>query len=427
MKVYFDTIGCRLNQSEIERMANEFHTAGHEITGNVAEADLIIINTCSVTSQAASDSRQKIRQASRLSPHAKIIATGCWATLEPREAQNLVSNILVADNTDKDSIPATVLGTNSSRDFTTSMGRVSLPGNRHRTRAFIKAQDGCDAFCTFCVTRLARGKSRSESINRILADIQAAVSGGAKEIVLTGVQLGSWGRHFSPELRLRDLVETILRETDIPRLRFSSIEPWDIEPDFFDLFADQRICRHLHMAIQSGCLSTIRRMGRRTTPQEFSGIMRIAREVDPNFSISTDVITGFPGETREEFQESLQFVRQAGFSSGHVFPYSARKGTPAADLPDQVQSKERKVRAAIMREELAHSGQQYRRQLLGGKGKVLWETARPVNNGYRLDGLSEGFVRVSTISTVKKVNEISPVIFTGLSETGLLAEIVANK
>lgn len=427
MKVFFDTIGCRLNQSEIERMAHEFRSASHEITGNPAEADLIIINTCSVTAKAASDSRQKIRQASRLAPNASIVATGCWVTLEPKEAEKLIENIKIVLNGEKEGIPAGILGSNKTAGGPASPGRVSLPGTRHRTRAFIKVQDGCDAFCTFCVTRLARGKSRSEPVDRILADIHSAIAGGVKEIVLSGVQLGSWGRHFSPASSLRDLIKIILKETDIPRIRLSSIEPWDIDPGFFGLFEDRRICRHLHIAIQSGCAETIKRMGRRTAPTEFSQILQTARLVDPLFSISTDVITGFPGETQEEFAESLEFVRTASFSSGHVFPYSSRNGTAAADLPDQVLSKERKYRAAKMRDELAQTSQHFRQKLLGETGQVLWETVRPDTNGYRLEGFNEGFIRVSAISPVKLVNVISPVIITGMTETGLLAKIIDKK
>ncbi len=424
MNVFFDTIGCRLNQSEIERMAHEFRTAGHTITGNLSEADLIIINSCSVTSAAASDSRQKIRQASRVAPHAQIVATGCWATLEPDAAETLVEHIRVVSNSEKDHIPVTVLGLEMPLGGMMIPGRDSLPGARHRTRAFIKVQDGCDAFCTFCVTRLARGKSRSVPVNRVLSDIRSAIAGGAKEIVLCGVQLGSWGRHMDPVRRLQDLVGTILQETDVRRIRFSSIEPWDIEPDFFSLFSDRRICRHLHIAVQSGSATTLKRMGRRTTPAEFSRILENARQVDPFFSLSTDVITGFPGETERDFEESLVFVQQAGFSSGHVFPYSARKGTPAAELPDQVPTKERRNRAARMRDILAQTGKAYRHTLIGMTDYVLWETAQPVINGFRLNGLNSGFIRVSATSPTRQINTISPVRFTDLTETGMEGEFL---
>jgi threonylcarbamoyladenosine tRNA methylthiotransferase MtaB len=424
MKVFLDTVGCRLNQSEIERMAREFRVAGHVIVGSIAEAELVVVNTCSVTSQAASDSRQKLRQAVHLSPGARIVATGCWATLEPEETAGLANNLRVVMNDDKERLVADLLGINLTDMDLSLLEREVLPGSRHRIRAFIKVQDGCDAYCTYCVTRIARGKSRGEPLDRILAEIRSALAGGAKEIVLSGVQLGSWGMHFPEPSNLVVLVKTILRETDVPRLRLSSIEPWDIERNFFDIFADPRICRHLHIALQSGSAATLKRMGRRLTPVEYLQKMELARQFDPEFAITTDVITGFPGETRDEFQESLEFIRQAGFSGGHVFPFSSRPGTAAASMPHQVQSKERKVRAAEVRIVLTECARQYRQHMVGRIGQVLWESARVVDGGFVMDGFSAEYVRASTFSHQKLVNVISPVRFNGISENGIEAEIL---
>jgi threonylcarbamoyladenosine tRNA methylthiotransferase MtaB len=425
MNVFFDTVGCRLNQSEIERMAREFRSAGHNVVGKAADADIVVVNTCSVTSQAASDSRQKIRSAARLSPNAQIVATGCWATLEPVQDGSLEGQVLVVPNDEKDKLTAKVLGINLTTMDVSPLEREMLPGARHRIRAFIKAQDGCDAFCTFCVTRIARGRSRSEPVDRILTDIRSALSGGANEIVLSGVQLGSWGNHLEPRSKLKNLVKTILQETDVPRLRLSSIEPWDIDQDFFEIFTDPRICKHLHIALQSGCASTLKSMGRQTSLAEFTQIMEMARQTDEDFSITTDIITGFPGETAQEFQESLDFVRQAGFSGGHVFPYSARLGTSAVNLPGQVQSKERKTRAVQVREVLAQSARDFNQRLIGKSGYVLWETARAQGLLFQLEGLNEGFVRVVASSPTGVINKIGAVTFTSLTDTGLEAENIA--
>jgi len=423
MKVFFDTVGCRLNQSEIECMAREFRFAGHTIVGSMNEADLVVVNTCSVTSQAASDSRQKIRQAARLSARAQIIATGCWATLEPDAAAALSEYTRVVLNDKKDELAGNFLGFDYAAMDLSLIERETLPGTRHRTRAFIKVQDGCDAFCTVCVTRIARGKSRGEPVDRILADVQSALAGGAKEIVLTGVQLGSWGKHFSEPKNLSELVRLILEEADVPRLRFSSIEPWDMDAEFFRLFDDRRICRHLHIAIQSGSAATLKRMGRRITPSEFMMLLDQARQIDDNFAITTDVIAGFPGETLAEFEESLDFIQKAAFSGGHVFPYSARQGTPAASFPDQVQSKERKIRAARVRDVLAESTKQYQLCQVGKTVQVLWEVARPQDGGYILDGFCENYVKVRAFSREKRINCIDSVHLEGVTTSAISGDI----
>lgn len=423
MKIFFDSIGCRLNQSEIERMARQFRTAGHLIVGNRSEADVIVVNTCAVTSQAASDSRQKIRQAAKLAPNARVIATGCWSTLEPEESRSLAERILVVSNEDKEFLSASLLGIDPADLDKSPIEREELPGTRHRIRAFIKVQDGCDAHCTFCVTRVARGKSRSEPLERIMADIQSALHGGAMEIVLSGVQLGSWGKHLPQPSNLAWLVRTLLRETDIPRLRLSSLEPWDIDEDFFDLFKDRRICRHLHISLQSGSAGTLKRMGRYLNPQEYMQKLDHIRRIDPLFSITTDIITGFPGETEIEFEESLDFIKHAGFSGGHVFPYSARPGTPAGMMPGQVQSKVRKIRAARVRDALSESAGKYRRRLIGLNGQVLWESSKPKGNLFELEGLSAEFMRVTAESVKQHINVIDQVQFTGETEKGLSAKI----
>jgi threonylcarbamoyladenosine tRNA methylthiotransferase MtaB len=330
-------------------------------------------------------------------------------------------------NDDKDHLASNVLGMDLSEMDLSHLEREALPGARHRTRAFIKVQDGCDAHCTFCVTRVARGPSRGMPVDRVLTNIRSALEGGAREIILSGVQLGTWGKHFPDPSNVKVLVQRVLNETDVKRLRFSSIEPWDLDRDFFRLFEDRRLCRHLHISLQSGCASTLKRMGRQSTPEEYMERLRWAREIDPDFSITTDVITGFPGETREEFEQSLHFIRQAGFSGGHVFPYSDRPGTPAVKLPGQVQSKERKVRAAEARSVLAASADQFARRLIGKQGQVLWETSTPERNGFRLDGFCETYVRVSAWSGQDKYNVVDTVSFTGTGENCLTGEILLQK
>ena len=259
MKVYLDTIGCRLNQSEIETMARQFRAAGHEIVPTADKAELAVVNTCTVTSQAAADSRSTVRRIARAGVN-EIIATGCWATLQPEKAGILPNVLRVVDNAHKDALVPETLNLPLTAFDLEPIAREPLPGLRQRTRAFIKVQDGCDNHCTFCITTLARGEGHSRPLADVIADVQSALDGDTKEIVLTGVHLGSWGQEWG--IHLRDLVKAILTHTDTPRLRLSSLEPWDLDADFFSLWEDERLCQHLHLPLQSGCATTLKRMAR---------------------------------------------------------------------------------------------------------------------------------------------------------------------
>jgi threonylcarbamoyladenosine tRNA methylthiotransferase MtaB len=343
MKIYLDTVGCRLNQAEIEAMGRQFRAAGHEIVASADAADMAVVNTCAVTSEAASDSRGAVRRIARAGA-GEIVVTGCWATLQSKQASDLPNVRHVVQNNRKDQLVADVLELPEEVFDTEPLARVPLPGIRQRTRAFIKVQDGCDNHCTFCVTTLARGESKSRHLADVIADVQSALDGGTKEIVLTGVHLGSWGQDFG--MHLRDLVQAILRETDVPRLRLSSLEPWDLDAEFFGLWVDPRLCRHLHLPLQSGCAATLKRMARKITPDSFRELVSAARAAMPDAAITTDIIAGFPGETEKEFHESLEFVAEMDFAGGHAFTYSPRPGTGAARMGGQVPPEIRKERNA---------------------------------------------------------------------------------
>ena len=262
MRIFLDTLGCRLNQSEIEAFANQFRAAGHILVGQPGEADLVVVNTCAVTAEAVSDSRQKIRQAERAGA-GKIAVTGCWATLDQAGAAALAGVNTIIPNREKDFLVADLLELPREQFDVEPVAREPLPGIHLRTRAFIKVQDGCDNHCTFCITRLARGPSRSRSIKDVVVDIQAALRGGTQEVVLTGVQMGAWGKDFLPQQHLADLIRAILADTDVRRLRLSSLEPWDLDESFFLLWQDSRLCPHLHLPLQSGSRTILTRMARR--------------------------------------------------------------------------------------------------------------------------------------------------------------------
>jgi threonylcarbamoyladenosine tRNA methylthiotransferase MtaB len=421
MKIYLDSIGCRLNQAEIEQFARQFRAAGHTMVANPGEADLAVVNTCAVTSAAVSDSRQKIRQIAH-SGTPDIAATGCWATLKPAEARMLPGVSTVIRNQEKDQLVAELLQVRLNELDLEPIQRQIIPGLRQRTRAFIKVQDGCDNHCTFCITTIARGQGRSRPIPEVLADIQAADQ--AKEVVLTGVHLGSWGQDFDEPSHLKDLVAAILSETNIPRVRLSSLEPWDLDKSFFELWKNPRLCRHLHLPLQSGCAGTLRRMSRKTTPETFAALVAAARQAIPEVAITTDVISGFPGETEQEFEESLDFVREIGFAGGHVFTYSPRPGTAAARLPQQVPNSLRKERNARLRSILHESAKRYQSRFIGRVMPVLWESASAYDaQGWEMSGLTGNYLRVRASTPRHMWNQITPVILSEAYSDGLIGKI----
>jgi threonylcarbamoyladenosine tRNA methylthiotransferase MtaB len=422
MKIYLDTVGCRLNQSEIESIGRQFRAAGHEIIPSADGADMAVVNTCAVTAQAASDSRGVVRRIARTGVR-DIVVTGCWATLQPQQAAGLPSVRRVIDNNAKDGLVADLLDLPGDALEQEPIVRRPLPGMRRRTRAFIKVQDGCNNRCTFCVTTLARGSSRSRPLANVISDIQFALDGGAKEVVLTGVHLGSWGQDFGAHLH--QLVKAILHETDVQRLRLSSLEPWDLDPDFFALWGDTRLCRHLHLPLQSGCAATLKRMARKTTPDSFHHLLEAARSVMQDVAITTDIIAGFPGETEDEFRESLDFVAAMNFAGGHAFSYSPRPGTGAARMSAQVPPDVTKQRNALYRLALERSGKAYYRRFLGQQMTVLWESTTQLNdNGWQLAGLTGNYLRVEAAARQPMWNEISQVVLESAQGESMLGTIV---
>ena len=433
MKIFLDTVGCRLNQAEIEQFARQLRAAGHSLAATPQEADLAVVNTCLVTSAAESDSRQKIRQLARAGV-GDLVITGCWATLKPAEAAAMPGVSRVVSNLAKDRLVPDLLNMPLEAFDKDPVERELIPGARLRTRAFIKVQDGCDNRCTFCITTTARGPGRSRTISEVIHDIRLALGDGkdtleqengnsdtgAKEVILTGVHLGSWGQDLIPKSSLRDLVQAILDLTPVLRLRLSSLEPWDLNLDFFSLWKDQRLCRHLHLPLQSGSATTLRRMARKITPESFSALVEAARSAIPGVAVTTDIITGFPGEGESEFQESLAFVQEMQFAAGHVFSYSNRPGTAAARYSDQVPLVERKERSAQMRQLLEASSLTYRQKFIGQNLTILWEGAAALDaQGWELSGLSDNYLRVIARAPRHLWNELTPVQITALHEDGL--------
>lgn len=424
MKVYLDMIGCRLNQSEIEIMARQFSAAGHTLVADPADAELAVVNTCTVTTAAAADSRKTIRRIAR-SGVERIIATGCWSSLHPDQARDLPGVAGVVPNLEKETLVSSLLDLDQVLIDREPLERVLIPGTRLRTRAFIKAQDGCRHHCTFCITTIARGDSWSVSREIVLNEIKAAVRGGTQEAVLTGVQLGSWGKDLNPPLELKDLVLSVLENTQVSRLRLSSIEPWDVSPALINLIREDRVARHLHLPLQSGSGAVLRRMTRAITTDQYAGLVNRIREVVPEIALTTDILTGFPAETEEEFAESLDFIRQMNFAYGHVFTYSAREGTPAAEFPGQVTHPVRKQRSALIRDLLAVSAAGYRKRFVGSNQTALWEQVKEGEDGsWKATGLTDNYLRIEAAASEDVWNTFSTVRIIGTTPKGVTGEII---
>ena len=298
------------------------------------------------------------------------------------------------------------------------------------TRAFVKIQDGCNNRCAYCIISLARGRERSRPRQEILAEIEALVAAGCKEVVLTGVHIGGYGRDL--DTSLGQLVEDILAETagarlSAPRLRLSSIEPWDLEPSLLRLWENPRLCRHLHLPLQSGCDATLRRMRRRYTTSQYADLVATTRRLIPDLAVTTDLIVGLPGETAEEFAASLSFVEEMQFARTHVFKYSARPGTAAAEMPHQVPYAEKKRRSETMLELARESSQRFHRRFLGRRMEVLWEKPGQDDERERgfppWSGLTDNYIRVLARSELDLTNTITSTKLVGLFDGGMRGEV----
>jgi threonylcarbamoyladenosine tRNA methylthiotransferase MtaB len=398
MRVRLDSIGCRLNISEIEAIARDLRAAGHELVGVGETADLCIFNSCTVTAVADRKSRHILRQLRRSHPDATIVATGCFAELSANDAHDAGVDLVVG-NSDKDRLPALLRekgilpGRRSDDD---ADGRIRDPQEPGRTRAFLKVQDGCDNRCTFCVVTIARGAGRSRPPAGIVSEVQQLVDLGYLEVVLSGVHLGSYGHDLSDSRGLETLIRRILDETEVPRIRLSSLEPWDLDRGFFELFTDERLLPHLHIPLQSGCDSTLERMARRTDRGRFAALIEAARSIIPDVSISTDIMVGFPGETDEEFSDSLEFVETMAFSRLHIFRFSPREGTRAAEMPGRIPGDVAQDRSRTLHAVAGRAEHSFHRRFVGDTRPVLWERREDLGGGSRWSGLTDNYIRTVT-------------------------------
>ena len=373
MNIHLKALGCRLNEAELENWATQFQQAGHQLVNDARDADLTVLNTCAVTREAVRKSRKLINRVRRESPYGKLVVSGCAvSTGEAGNATDLGIDMLIANNR-KNELVETVLDTlpiNIMPQGATLPAESALFA-RNRQRAFIKIQDGCRYRCSYCIVTKARGEEKSRSCSEIINQINHLNEEGVQEVVLTGVHVGGYGSDINSSLT--NLVKEILNSTSIPRVRFASVEPWDLGDNFFTLFANPRLMPHMHLPLQSGSNSILRLMSRRCRTEDFAALVTQARESVLNFNITTDIIVGFPGETEHQWQETLEFVEQIGFGHIHVFSYSPRAGTKAADMHNQVNEKVKKARSATLRQLADRQRREFIKKQLGNSAQVLWE------------------------------------------------------
>lgn len=427
-RVYLDSIGCRLNQSEISSMSRQFESLGYQVVSDPAQAEMMVVNTCAVTADATKDSRKLVRQLQRQSTQAEIAVTGCYAHIAPDSVAALPNVKFVVDNFQKEGLVAQMTGQTPEPYDLEPIQRHYQAAGADLTRAYVKVQDGCDNQCTFCVTRIARGAGRSRAAEEIVREVQWLTDSGYQEVVLTGVHLGSYGHDLGQHWGLYDLIQTLLQATTIPRIRLSSLEPWDLSPDFFSLWQNPRLCRHLHLPLQSGSDATLKRMRRNTSQAEFARLVDSARAQIPSLALSTDVIVGFPGEDEAEFDQSYAFIQAMDFMKIHVFPYSAREGTPAARMKGRVEKSTAKERLHQL-QALSDSGlARFSQAHVGQTLLVVWEHIRGASEaGFWHTGLTDNYLRVEMTHPQVYSNHLTLTHLTHILENGAMGgNIIAS-
>ncbi len=386
------TLGCKLNQAETQSLARELERAGCTIVDRPVPADGYLINTCTITHVADAKARRLVRMVKRLSPDAPVVVTGCYAERAGEALARETGADVVLGNADKQRAGAALLeALGGTRPLSAGRPARAAPG---RTRAFVKIQEGCDDVCAFCIVPRVRGRERAIPIPEVVRAAQAREAAGALEIVLTGTQPGAYGRDRSDGTSAARLLEALLAETALPRIRYSSIQPQDVTPEFLAQWEDARLCRHFHLALQSGRDPVLRRMRRRYDTGAFLRALDWIRAAVPGAAVTTDVIAGFPQETEADFQRTLATCEEAAFADLHVFPYSSRPGTSAALLPDDVPPPVKRERVQTLLALAERSAARYRERLVGTVQPVLFEGRRAHNGRALWQGLTDTYVPV---------------------------------
>lgn len=435
-KIAFYTLGCKVNQADTASMENLFLRSGHQLVSFDGEADVYIINTCVVTNTGQRKSRQTIHRAIRKNPNALIVVTGCYPQTAAEEVKAIAGVDMIIGNQDRAQIVQLVEERLAHRQTdtldavhkltaSTAFEEMAAGDITDKTRAFLKIQEGCNQFCTYCIIPYARGPLRSRSLESIRTETQRLISAGFKEIVLIGIHLGCYGKENPDGPTLYDAVKTVLAVPGVQRLRLGSLESVEVEPRLLTLMQeDARFCRHLHLPLQSGCDKVLQAMHRPYTTAKFKTLLSDIKTKVPDIAITTDVIAGFPGETEADFETTCKFAESCGFSKMHIFPFSARKGTPAEKFAGAVTEAVKKERADILGriDETMHKT--FLQAMVGQTAEVLFE--QPAGEDY-FEGLTGNYQRVFVKSGGRNLGgEILPVKITAFDGEKLLGEIIKD-
>lgn len=435
-KIAFYTLGCKVNQADTASMENLFLRSGHQLVSFDGEADVYIINTCVVTNTGQRKSRQTIHRAIRKNPNALIVVTGCYPQTAAEEVKAIAGVDMIIGNQDRAQIVQLVEERLAHRQTdtldavhkltaSTAFEEMAAGDITDKTRAFLKIQEGCNQFCTYCIIPYARGPLRSRSLESIRTETQRLISAGFKEIVLIGIHLGCYGKENPDGPTLYDAVKTVLDVPGVQRLRLGSLESVEVEPRLLTLMQeDARFCRHLHLPLQSGCDKTLQAMHRPYTTAKFKTLLADIKTKVPDIAITTDVIVGFPGETEADFETTCKFAESCGFSKMHIFPFSARKGTPAEKFAGAVTEAVKKERADILGriDETMHKT--FLQAMVGQTAEVLFE--QPAGEDY-FEGLTGNYQRVFVNCGGKNLGgEILSVKITAFDGEKLLGEIIKD-
>ncbi len=410
MKIAFATLGCKVNQFDTAVMSQEVAGENNHVVPYDQKADLYVINTCTVTENADLESREWVKRARLTNPLAKIIVTGCYAQTNPAEVQKIPGINLILGNEEKKKISSylpilnSLLLTGEQTEQISCVGEISreklfkqplIESFLDKTRAFLKVQDGCNAWCSFCIIPQARGKSRSFTPDEIVEQILRFEEKGYREVVFTGINLGAYGLDFSPKSSLLELFRFVERKTSHIRFRFSSIEPDYFSDELVDVFtASNRVCRHFHLPLQSGDRGILQKMNRKYTPQDYRKTVERIHDQMPDAGIGLDVMAGFPGEGSKEFDATYQLIADLPVSYLHVFPYSSREKTAASHFPGQVSPEEKKERSWRLRQLSQTKGENFKRRFIGKSVKLLVEESRKHDPPGTKRGLSDNYLKI---------------------------------
>lgn len=408
-KVALHNLGCKVNAYETEAMQQMLEAAGYEIVPFEPGADIYVINTCSVTNIADRKSRQMLHKAKKMNPDAIVVAAGCYVQADTKKAEADASiDIIIGNNKKQELIPilesyrtghqktTECVDINHTKEYE----NLEIDRTEEHTRAYLKVQDGCNQFCTYCIIPYARGRIRSKKTEDVVNEVKRLAASGCQEVVLTGIHLSSYGKERPEDQEnLLTLIQEVHQVDGIERIRLGSLEPGIITEEFAAAISSlPKVCPHFHLSLQSGCTTTLKRMNRRYTAEEYREKCEILRKYYPAPALTTDVITGFPGETEEEFEESRSFVDSIHFYETHIFPYSKREGTKAAGMPDQLTEQVKKERSRILIALGKEHQREYMEQFLGQEKEVLFEEQQTVEGQEYWTGHTMEYLKIAVIS-----------------------------